>query len=68
MPKLWTESWCCTGGSDQDHPKEKEMQKGKLVVWGGLTNSWEKNRSEKQVRKGKINPTECRVPENTKER
>ena len=27
----------CTGGSDQDHPQEKEMQKGKIVVWGGLT-------------------------------
>ena len=24
---------------DQDHPQEKEMQKGKIVVWGGLTNS-----------------------------
>ena len=24
-------SWHCTGGSDQDHPKEKEMQKGKMV-------------------------------------
>ena len=22
-----------TGGSDQDHPQEKEMQKGKMVVW-----------------------------------
>ena len=21
-------SWHCTGGSDQDHPQEKEMQKG----------------------------------------
>ena len=29
-------SWHCTGGSNQDHPKEKEMQKGKMVVWGGL--------------------------------
>ena len=27
----------CTGGSDQDHPQEKEMRKGKMVVWGGLT-------------------------------
>ena len=26
-------------------PKEKELQKGKIVVWGGLTNSWEKKRS-----------------------
>ena len=22
----------CTGGSDQDHSQEKEMQKGKMVV------------------------------------
>ena len=29
-------SWHCTGGNDQDHPQEKEMQKGKMVVWGGL--------------------------------
>ena len=35
-------SWHCIGGSDQDDPQEKEMQKGKIVVWGGLTNSWEK--------------------------
>jgi len=27
------------GGSDQDHPQGKEMQKSKMVVWGGLTNS-----------------------------
>ena len=25
--------------SDQDHPQEKEMQKGKMVLCGGLTNS-----------------------------
>ena len=24
--------WHCTGGSDQDHSQEKEMQKGKMVV------------------------------------
>ena len=24
--------------------KKKEMQKGKMVVWGGLTNTWEKKR------------------------
>ena len=33
-----------------------------MIVWGGLTNSWEKKRSEKQRRKGKIYPFECRVP------
>ena len=32
----------------------KEMQKSKMAVWEGLTNSCEKKRSEKQRRKGKI--------------
>ena len=44
--------------------QEKEMQEGKVVVWGGLTNIWEK----KQGINGKIYPTECRAPENSKER
>ena len=47
-------SWHCTGDRDQDHPQEKEMQKSKMDVWGGLTNSCEKKRSKKQRRKGKI--------------
>ena len=34
------------------------MQKSKMTVWGGLTNSCEKERSEKQRRKGKIFPFE----------
>ena len=37
--------WHYTGDSDQDHPQEKEMEKDKMVVWGGLTNSYEKKRS-----------------------
>ena len=39
-----------------------------MAVWGGLTNSCEKKRSEKQRRKGKIFPFKCRVPKNNKER
>ena len=39
---------------EQDHLQEKEMQKSKMAVWGGLTNSCEKKRSEKQRNKGKI--------------
>ena len=35
-------------------PKEKQCKKGKMAVWGGLTNSCEEKRSEKQRRKGKI--------------
>ena len=45
-----------------------EMQKSKLVVWGDLTNSYEQKRNERQSRKGKIYPFECRVPKNNKER
>ena len=60
--------WHCTGGSDQDHPQEKEMQKGKRMAWGSFTNSWEKKRSKRQRRKGKIYPFECRVLKNSMER
>ena len=35
-------------------PKKKKCKKSKMAVWGGLTNSCEKKRSEKQRRKGKI--------------
>ena len=35
-------------------PTEKKMQKSKMAVSGGLTNSCEKKRSENQRRKGKI--------------
>ena len=61
-------SWHCTGDRDQDHPQKKEMQKSKMAVWGGLTNSCKKKRSEKQWIKGKIYPFECRVSKNSKER
>ena len=35
-------------------PTEKKCKKSKMAVWGGLTNSCKKKRSEKQRRKGKI--------------
>ena len=56
----------CTGGSDQNHLKEKEIcshtecsacsekfasQEGKVVVWGGFTKSWEKKQKARD--KGK---------------
>ena len=40
------------------------MQKGKIAV-KQLTNICETKRSEKQRRKGKIFPFECRVPKNS---
>ena len=45
----------------------KKCKKSKMAVWGGLTNSCEKKRSEKERRKGKIYPIEFRVPKNSKE-
>ena len=49
-------------------PKIKKCKKSKMAVWGGLTNSFEKKRSEKQRREGKIYPSECRIPKNSQER
>ena len=48
--------WHFTGDRDQDHPQEKEMQKGKMVVWGGLTNSYEKKRSKGKGEKERCTP------------
>ena len=45
-------------------PKKEKCKKAKWC----LRNSCEKKRSEKQKRKGKIYPFECRVPKNCKER
>ena len=45
-------------------PKKRKCKKAK----GGLTNSYEMKRSERQRRKEKIHPFECRVPKNIKER
>ena len=41
----------CTGDRDQDDPHGKEMQKSKMAVWGGLTNSCEKKRSKSKGEK-----------------
>ena len=35
-------------------PMEKKCKKSKMAVWGGLINSCENKRGEKQRRKGKI--------------
>ena len=40
-------SWHCTGGSDQNHPQEKEMQKGKMVVSEEALQIAEKRREPK---------------------
>ena len=49
-------SWHCIGGGDQDYPQEKEMQQGKMIVWGGLINSWEKEEKQQAKEKKKDIP------------
>ena len=50
-------------------PLEKKCKKAKWLSGEALlTNSCQKKRSEKQRRKGKIYPFECRVLKNSKER
>ena len=49
-------------------PKKKKCKKAKWLSEEAITNSWEKNRCEKQRRKGMIYPSECRVPKNSKGR
>ena len=50
-------------------PMEKKCKKAKWLSEEALQiNSCEKKRSEKQRRKRKIFPFECRVPKNSKER
>ena len=43
----------CTGGRDQDHPQEKEMKKGNMVVGGGLTKKKKERKKERKYAKGK---------------
>ena len=38
-----------------------------MVVRGGFTKSYEKKRRKRKRRKGKLYPSECRVPKNIKE-
>ena len=59
-------TWYRRQGS-RPSPRKRNTKK-QNAVWGGLTNGGEKKRSQKQRRKGKIYPFECRVPKNSKER
>ena len=55
VPELWTEVHDIVQETGTKAiPKEQQMQKSKMAVWGGLTNSCEKKRREKQRRKGKM--------------
>ena len=56
--ELWNEVSDIVQETGTNHPHGKEMQKREMAVWGGVTNSCEKKRGEKQSRKGKLYPFE----------
>jgi len=67
--ELWTEvSDIVQGTGIKTILKKKKCKKAKWLSEEGLTNSCEKKRTEKQRRKGKIYPFECRVPKKSRER
>ena len=52
--ELWTEVVTLYRRQGSRPSPRKRNAKSKMAVWGGLTNSCEKKRSEKQRRKGMI--------------
>ena len=54
-------------GSDQNHLQEKEIQEGRMVSEEAIQIG-EKREAKGKGEKGKIWPSECRVPENRRER
>jgi len=52
--ELWMEV-CKLHKKGPNHSQDKEMQEGKVVVWGGFTNSWEEKRKSEEKRKDKPN-------------
>ena len=73
MPdKLWTEVHNIVQDTGiKTIPMEKKCKKAKWLSGEALqiaVKTFEKMRSEKQKRKGKIQASECRVPKNSKER
>ena len=64
--ELWMEVHDCTGGSDQDHPQEKEMQKSKMVE-DTFQIAVKRREAKSKGEKERI-PFECRVPKNSQER
>ena len=46
----------------------KRNAKKQMAVWGGLTNSCEKERSKSKGKKERYKHLKCRVPKNSKKR
>ena len=60
-------SYHSTGSGDGNRPQDKEMQEGKWLSEEALQIPEKKKGSKRQRSKGKIYPSECRVPKNSRE-
>ena len=58
----------CTGGSDQDHPQEKESKKAKWLSEEALQIAKKRREANGKGEKERYIQSECRVPKNSKER
>ena len=65
---LWTEVHDIVKEAGIKSSPRKRNAKKQNGCLRSPTNSCEKKRSKRQRRKGKILPSECRVPKNSKER
>ena len=72
VPKeLWTEFHSTVQEAvTKTFPKKKKCKKAKWLSEEALqiAEEFKKKKGKRQGRKGKISPTECKVPENSKER
>ena len=68
--ELWTEVCDIVQktGIKTNPKRRKKKIKNKMAVSGFLIHSCEMKKSKKKKRKAKIQPLECRVPKNSKER
>ena len=61
-------SYYSTGSGDQTITKKKKFKKAKWLSEDALQIAEKRREVKRQKKKGKIHPTKCRVPENSKER
>ena len=58
----------CTGGSEQNHPKEKKNKMAEWLSEEALQITKERREAKSKGEKERYKTSECRVPKNSKKR
>ena len=67
--ELWTNNHdIVQGGSDQNHPQEKECKQANWLSEEVLPIAEKLREVKAKEKTGKIYPSECRIPKNSKKR